>query len=48
MFSQPSIVVLERSDVLQGALESKKLCKGTYTKGITRGVGEKTSLVATP
>jgi len=38
VISQPLIIVLERSDVLQGALESKKLHKDTYTKGVTRSV----------
>jgi hypothetical protein len=41
VISQPSIVILERGDVLQGALESKKLHKYTYTKGIVRGIGGK-------
>jgi hypothetical protein len=41
VISQPSIVVLERGDVLHGALESKKLHKYTYTKGVARNVGGK-------
>jgi hypothetical protein len=32
---------LEQGDVLHGALESKKLHKNTYTKGVAKGVGGK-------
>jgi hypothetical protein len=32
---------LEQSDVLQGVLESNNLHKGTYTKGVAKGVGGK-------
>jgi hypothetical protein len=35
---------LERGDVLQGALESKKLHKNTYTKAVAKGVRGKKHL----